>query len=143
MYLTNFLDWFDCEKGNVFSVNNAPVRVTVTTPSTFNPPQMCQQCGDQFKRSGLIDLVSAVNWRLEFQLKALVSSVLFGSKTTVFFNFCELCLKDRRLHIVATSIKAAYRGGFANGLSKAVVHDLVSLVRLEGLCDEHTLQLSV
>ena len=118
------------------------VRVTTSASSTFNQPQTCQQCGNQFQRSGLIDLVSAVNWRLEFQLKALISSVLFVSKTRVLY-FCELCLKDRCLHILATSIRAAYRGGFANGLSKAVVHDLVSLVRQEGLCDEHTLQLSV
>jgi len=37
---------------------------------------------------GLVDLVRAVNWKLEFQLKALVSSVLLGSKTIVVY-FCE------------------------------------------------------
>ena len=52
-------------------------------------------------------------------------------------------LKDRRLHILATSVRGAYIGGFSNGQSKAVVHDLVLLVRQEGLCDVHNLRLNV
>ena len=51
--------------------------------------------------------------------------------------------KDRRLHILATSIKTAYASGFANSQSKAILHDLVNLVRWEGLCMEHSLRLSV
>ena len=52
-------------------------------------------------------------------------------------------LKDRHLHILATSIRGAYHSGFCNGQSKAIVHDLVSLVHHEGLCDEHNLRLNV
>ena len=34
-------------------------------------------------------------------------------------------------------------GGYVNGQCKAVIHDLVSLVHLEGLCDQHNLRLNV
>ena len=50
--------------------------------------------------------------------------------------------KVGRLHIMATSARV-YNGGFSNSQSKAIVHDLVSLVRQEGLCDKHNLHLNV
>ena len=42
-----------------------------------------------------------------------------------------------------SEFRGAYHSGFCNGQSKAIVHDLVSLVRQEGLCDEHNLRLNV
>jgi len=54
-----------------------------------------------------------------------------------------ILFKDHRLHILATSVRGAYMTGFTNGQSKAIIHDLVCLIRLEGLCDAHSLRYNV
>lgn len=47
------------------------------------------------------------------------------------------------IRTLVTSDRDAYVGGYVNGQCKAVIHDLVSLVRQEGLCDRHNLRLNV
>ena len=51
--------------------------------------------------------------------------------------------QDRRIHILATSVRGAMKCGFTNGHSKSVIYDIVALVRQYGLCDRHNLRLSV
>ncbi len=50
---------------------------------------------------------------------------------------------DRRLHLLATSIRGAVRNSFSNGQSKSIMYDLVSLVRTSGLCDDHNIRFNV
>ena len=54
-----------------------------------------------------------------------------------------LSIQDRRLHLLATSIRGALKSSFNNGQSKAIVYDIVSLVRQHTLCDMHNLRLNV
>ena len=54
-----------------------------------------------------------------------------------------LSIQDRRLHLLASSIRGALKSSFNNGQSKAIVYDVVSLVRQHTLCDEHHLRLNV
>ena len=101
----------------------------------------CQLCETKLEEAGLIDLVNAVNWRLGFNLKSLVSSLL-----VIWISVPCLCvlfkgLSDPHPHILAMAIGAAYVADFSNGHSKGVVHELVALVRREELCDEHNLRL--
>ena len=44
-------------------------------------------------------------------------------------------LKDRRLHLLATSVRGAVQDSFSNGQSKTVMYNITSLVRTCGLCD--------
>ena len=78
MYQSNFVKFFSFDHGNTFTVGNTPVRVLLKSgPALTEELSTCHACADQLNRSGLLNLVQAVNWCLEYDLRALVSS--FGN----------------------------------------------------------------
>lgn len=83
------------------------------------------------ERSNILDVVRSVKWSLGFNLRTLVSCIhLLTSMKCDYYGSVNF-LKDHCLHTLATSIRGAYHSGFCNGQSKAIVHDLVLLVRQE------------
>ena len=62
--------------------------------------------------------------------------------------FCHPCLsflvvKDERVEMLGCSLRGAKKNGFANGQAKALLYELVRLVRVYGVCKTHRMQLNV
>ena len=54
-----------------------------------------------------------------------------------------LLSQDGRLRKLGNALRGAYMYGFTNGLSKALIWQMVDLVVSEGLCDKHQLKIHV
>ena len=57
--------------------------------------------------------------------------------------FSFLVVKDERVEMLGCALRGARRNGFADGQAKALLYELVRLVRVYGVCKTHRMQLNV
>ena len=58
-------------------------------------------------------------------------------------NFFFLIMKDERLLMLGTALRGAQSDDFANGQGKSLIYEIVRLVRMQGLCSFHNVQLNM
>ena len=79
MFLSSFLEWAECSRGNMFIVNTMNEVEVVGVEVTFRPApptpllNVCEDCVKESRATGLFDCIQAVNWSLGFDLRTLVS----------------------------------------------------------------------
>ena len=98
------------------------------------------------QNSQVLDKVISVNWSQtdSFDLTTVVSCVFFAIHVYYYrYMLIITSIKDRSLHLLAPSLQGAMQESFSNGQSKTVVSEMMSFIRLHGLCDEHNLRLNV
>ena len=129
-----------------FPVKDVGVQVEVSGPAPNDLTSLagCKACLKRLEESELLSCITAVSWRdiESFNLKSIVSCPFFVSDRNLI-ALLQLPFKDRRLHLLATSVRGAMCNTFSNWQSKSIATDIVTLVRLHGLCDDHNLQLNV
>ena len=120
------------------------VEVSGPAPNDLTSLAGCKTCSKRLEESKLLSCITAVSWRDigSFNLKSIVSCPFFVCDRNLIV-LCQLPFKDRRLHLLATSVRRAMHNSFSNGQSKSIMTDIVSLDRMHGLCDDHNLQLNV
>jgi hypothetical protein len=121
--LSSFQQWV--AGGLFFPLPDVKATVEIQESISFPDIQLheCAACRQSMHTSQLLDKITSVNWRC--------------------IDLFDLRTLDRRLHLLATNLRGALRDCFSNGQSKTIMSEIVSLVCLNGLCDEHNLWLNV
>ena len=128
-----------------FLDNSVVVKITQEVSPVIHVSK-CVDCTEKLKKTGIFEALRRVNFQQLEELstiKALVSIQLVCCCVCITVMYICNLLKDERLHLLATSIRACLRVGYTNGRSKGLICELVVLVRIFGLCARHNLRLTV
>ena len=129
-YLSAFTLWV--KRTLFFPVKDVGVQVEVSGPAPNDLTSLagCKACLKRLEESELLSCITAVSWRdiESFNLKSIVSCPFFVSDRYLIALF-QLPFKDRRLHLLATSVRGAICmcNTFSNGQSKSIATDMSPL----------------